>query len=145
MPLENSLLLQLAVKEIGRGVVGREPVAVQEKVMHFVREDELLELDVLLAEPPREVNHLAEGDVAVVVALNQKDGRAPLLDGGDGRGFERDLLRVAAVVVNPGSAGDALRPVVAAVPVNSGGEEVGVARESEGRQVPAVGAAPESD
>src|SRR5438105_14778613 len=105
-------------------MVGREPVAVEEEVVHLIGEDELLELDVLLAQTPREVNHLAEGDVAVVVALYEEDGRAPLRDGADGRRFERDLLRVAVAVVNPRSAGDALRPVVHAVEVNARGEEV---------------------
>ena len=45
--------------------------------MDLVGEDELLELDALLAERLREVHALAEGDVAVVVAVDEKDGRAP--------------------------------------------------------------------
>src|ERR1044071_6405808 len=137
--------LQLPFEEVRGRRVGAEPVAVEEEVVHVVGEDDLLELDVLLAQTAHEVYGLREGDVALVVAVDEEHGRAPLLDGADGRRFERDLLRVAAVVVDPRSARDALRPVVHAVHVYARGKEVGVARQSQRRQVASVRAAPEPD
>jgi hypothetical protein len=45
-----------------------------QEVVDLVREDELLDLDVSLAEGFRERNGLAERDVAVVVAVDEEDG-----------------------------------------------------------------------
>jgi hypothetical protein len=50
---------------------------VEEQVVHLVGEDELLDLDPLLAESPDQAHGLAEGNVPVVVAMDEKDGRAP--------------------------------------------------------------------
>src|ERR1044072_5732633 len=55
---ESSLIafaLQLASEEVRGGRVGAEPAAVEEEVVHVVGEDDLLELDVLLAQAAHEV------------------------------------------------------------------------------------------
>ena len=64
--------------------------------MHLTGEDELLERDTLLAQRLREVHALAEGDVAVVVAVDEKHGGAPGLDGGHRRRVEGEARHVLA-------------------------------------------------
>lgn len=66
--------LQMFSEKIGSGVVGLEPTLVGEKAVDFIREDELLELDVLFAQGFDKGDCLMERYVAIVVAMNQQDG-----------------------------------------------------------------------
>src|SRR5262249_47399091 len=79
----SSSLAELPIEEIrGRGV-GLDPARVHQDVVDLVGEDELLEGHALLPERLGEVHALAEGDVPVVVAVDEEDGRAPRLHGGE--------------------------------------------------------------
>jgi hypothetical protein len=49
---------------------------IQQKAVHLVREDELLEFHTLLPKCARQRNSLAERYVAVIVAMNQQGRRA---------------------------------------------------------------------
>src|SRR5262249_57826884 len=79
----------LSVQEIRRRMVGREPVAMLEKVVNLIGEDELLELDAAFAKCLREHDALVEGNVAVVVAVNQEHGGSQTFDECHGSGLER--------------------------------------------------------
>src|ERR687884_1378615 len=76
---------QAPVEEIRRGVISAQPVGVAQEIVHLVGKDQLLELDVALAQPAHQLDGLIEGDVAVVVAVDQQHGRFPFLHRRDGR------------------------------------------------------------
>ena len=67
----------MPLKEISFRFVGFEPVAMQQEPVDFIGEDELLEFDALLSEGSSERHGLGEGDVAIVIALDEQDRRAP--------------------------------------------------------------------
>src|SRR5258707_8612322 len=60
--------LEMPVEEVGRGLEALEPGAVGEEGVDLVGDDELLDLDAVLAQVFDEADGLPEGDVAVVVA-----------------------------------------------------------------------------
>src|SRR5712692_9032825 len=62
----SSRSLEVAVEEITRRVIGRQPILVQQKIVHVIRENQLFDLNALLAEPSDEIHRLGEIDVAVV-------------------------------------------------------------------------------
>src|ERR1700722_19504859 len=72
-------------EEVGGGGVGGKPVFVQKEAVDFIGEDELFDMDVAGAESVGERGSLSVGDVRVVVAMNEKHGRAPAVDGGHWR------------------------------------------------------------
>jgi hypothetical protein len=45
--------------------------------VNFIGQNHLLERDVLLAEPLNQVDGLAEGDVAIIISMNEQDGGFP--------------------------------------------------------------------
>src|SRR5262245_10786101 len=137
--------LEVFVEKLRRRVVNLQPVTVQQEVMNLVGEDDHFVRDFQLAQPPRQIHSLREGHVAVVVTVNQQHRRAPFFDRADGRRFKGDLDRVAVAVFDPVRARNSQRPIVTAVQVNPGGEEVGVAGQTERRQKAAVTASPQSD
>jgi len=67
----------MSVKEIAGGAIRREPIPVQEKIVNVIGENELFKLDAFFAEAGYEVDGLREVDVAVVVSVDEKDGRLP--------------------------------------------------------------------
>src|SRR5947209_2356767 len=73
------------LEERGGGLVNLHPVGVVQEVVRVVRDYNLLERDASLFKSLDQVNHLAEANVAVVVALNQQHGRFPGVDESDGR------------------------------------------------------------
>src|SRR4051812_27031103 len=94
--------LEVAVEEVGGGMKGLEPAAVGEEGVDLVGHNELLDRDASLAEVLDKADGLAEGDVAVVVAVDHEDGSAPVLHRGDGRGLEgepRPVVLDARIVV----------------------------------------------
>ena len=140
--------LEGALEEGGGGLVGGKPVLVEQEAVDFVGEDEFFDGNVTGAQGLGEDGGLGVGDVGVVIAVDEKDGRTPEVDGGDGgagAGFGGDgvllgegtLLPVGGVVFEV--------PVVDAVEVDAGGEEVRVARQGEGGEIAAVAAAPDAD
>ena len=120
--------------------------------MEFVGEDEFFDGDVAGAEGVGEHGGLGVGDFGVVVAVDEEDGRAPFGYIGHGRtgvgggrdfflGFERRPRAVEPIRPCVVFAG----PLVDAVEVDAGGEEVGVAGEGERGEVAAVASAPDAD
>src|SRR5438105_13563571 len=73
--------LQAAVEEIACSVVCGQPIAVQKKVVDFVRKNELLNLDAFLATTSSKVNGLREIDVAVVVSRTETQRGLRAVDG----------------------------------------------------------------
>ena len=117
----------MPIEEIARRVIRREPSPVQKKIMNLVRENQLIEGHALFAQRLGQVDHLGEGDVAIIVAVNEEDGRFPGVDGGDWGRLVREFgelgRNIFAVPVIGG-------PIVDAVEINAGGEDVGVAAEA---------------
>lgn len=66
-------LLEFPGKEAGRRFISFHPMAVQKKVVNLVREDQLFERDISLPERLGEDDCLRKVDVAVVIAMNQKN------------------------------------------------------------------------
>ena len=71
----------MLVEKFDGGVIGGEPRSMQEEIVNFVGKNELFELDILFAQGFGEIDGFGEGDVAVVVALDEENGRAPGADG----------------------------------------------------------------
>ncbi len=100
----------------------------------------------VFAQALHQVGALAEGHVAVVVAVDDQHGRAPLRHVGHGRrlpGHAGGRLGVGGTLVAVGVEPLAHAPhgaVVHAVDVHAGGEEVRVASQRHGRQVAAIAA-----
>ena len=143
-----SLGLEGALEEGGGGLVGGEPILVEQEAVEFVGEDEFLDGDVVGAQGFGEDRGLGVGDVGVVVAVDQEDGRTPAVDGGDGgtgAGLGGDGVHLGEGALLPVGGVVFEVPVVNAVEVDAGGEEVGVAREGEGGEIAAVAAAPYAD
>jgi len=116
--------------------------------VEFVGEDELLDGNAMGAQGFGEGGGLGVGDVRVVIAVDQEDGRPPVVDGSDGAagaGFGRDGVHLGEGALFPVGGVVFEVPVVDAVEVDTGGEEVGVAREGEGGEIATVAAAPYAD
>src|SRR5579872_7236609 len=71
------MVFQLAIEEVGAERVGGDPVAPEQEAVDFVGEDVLLEGRALSAKSCGEADGVGELHVAVVVALDQQDGRTP--------------------------------------------------------------------
>ena len=95
--------------------------------MGIVGNDRQIVVHVALTQQMHQPHHLREGDVAIVVALDEEDRRLPLVDGRDRRRLERDVLRVERVA-----------PEVHAREIGAGDEHVGVAREGLRREVATI-------
>src|SRR5262249_20274111 len=84
VPSRGSLLPHEAtVEKVGRRLQDIEPGPVREKGVDLVGDDQLLDLDTGLAQILHETDALAEGNVTIVVTVNDKHRRAPILDRGD--------------------------------------------------------------
>src|SRR5439155_1646657 len=64
-------------EERRRRLVCRDPMRVRQEIVDVVREDQQLDVDLLLPQGARELHRLAELHVAVVVAVDQQHRRAP--------------------------------------------------------------------
>ena len=71
--------------------------------MDLVWVDDLLEGDIAGAQLFNEADHLTEGHVAIIVTLNQENGRAPLIESGVGRGGKGKLFGIFVVRSGGGS------------------------------------------
>ena len=79
--------------------------------MDLIGKDQLFELDILFPQPLHQISRLLERNIAVVVAVDQQDGRLPLLDRSHRRGIEGKLQRFLVI----GSLGGAGRTLPRAV------------------------------
>ena len=75
--------MEVAIEEVAGSVVRPQPAPVQEKIVDFIGEDELFDLDAVFAKACDKVDGLREIDVAVIVAMDEKHGRLPGVHGGD--------------------------------------------------------------
>jgi hypothetical protein len=121
---------------------------VQEEAVDLIGKDELLHRDVTGAEGVGQGGGLGVGYVGVVVAVDKKNGRRPVGQVGEwgaGKSFgsEGVLLGVGTALPVAGVIFEV--PVVNAVEVDAGGEEVGVAGEGEGGEIASVTASPDAD
>lgn len=67
----------MLAEEVGGGVIGLDPAFLSEKAVDFIREDELLKIDALLAEGFHQCDSLMERNIAIVIAMDEQDGRSP--------------------------------------------------------------------
>ena len=114
----------MPIEKVAGRVIGRQPMPVQQKIVHIIGENELLDLDAFFAEASDEVHRLREINVAVVVAMNKKYRRLPGVDGSHGRGITGQLVQIRRDVL---SFPVVSRPVVYAVQVHARREQIGVA------------------
>ena len=63
----------MSIEEFGFGLIGFEPVAMQQEAVDLIGEDKLFKLDTLAPERTRQRHGLGEGDVAVIIALDEQD------------------------------------------------------------------------
>ena len=107
-------MAQVLLKKPRGRFVGFAPVAPQQKFVDFVWKNQVFHGDFALAESVGQNHRLVELDIAVIVAMNQKNRRAPVGDKGDGGGIKRGFReRIAWRQVIFHS------PIVNAVQVNS--------------------------
>jgi hypothetical protein len=95
---------------------------VQQEIVDLVGEDQLLHFDLLLAQRVGQHHGLAELYVAVVVPLDQQHRRASASDISQRRRFERHSI----VGLGRGDA-ELSDPIVHAVEIDAGAEEIGSA------------------
>ena len=67
----------MANEEFARAPEDFQPVRVHQKTVHLVGEDQNLDLHAAGAQFLGQLYRLGERHVAIVVAVNQKNGRAP--------------------------------------------------------------------
>ncbi len=130
----DGFLLQEAFAEIVERVEGDEPAAVKQRVMHIVWEDDQFVIDVVRAQQLHQPRSLRKRYVAVVIAVDEQDGRFPFFDLRDRGRLIGDVFWVYGIA-----------PEVHARNVYAGGEEVGIARQCLRRQDAAIRQAPDTD
>ena len=64
--------LQILIEKLRRSFVSTKPVPVEQEVVDLVRENQLFEVDALLAQRFRQHYGLGKGHVPVVIAMNQQ-------------------------------------------------------------------------
>src|SRR5579862_7577985 len=116
------------------------PCLEHQESVDFVRKYQLFEGHMIVAKTLRQIDSLLEGNISVVISLNQQHWRLPRRYSGIGRGLERQLfsfldIRRRRVVVGA----QEYRPVMHAMEVHTRGEDIGVTRESERGKISAVG------
>src|SRR6476646_411185 len=86
-PCRTSFLrhFEMLVEEVSRGMVRGQPCSMHKKVMNFIGKNQLLERDALLAQRLGEIDRFRKWHVAIVVALDQENRRAPSTDGSERR------------------------------------------------------------
>jgi len=111
----------------------------QEKIVDFIWKNELFDVHITCAKPRDEIHRLRKINVAIIITMNKEHRRLPGIDRSDRGGvvgkFGELGRNIFAVPVVGG-------PIVNAVEVDSGGEEIGIAREAERGEEAAVTAAP---
>ena len=69
--------MQGASEECGFVFVAGKPVAVQDEVVELVWEDEFIDGNAASAQGIGEAGGLLVGDLRIVIAVDEQDGRAP--------------------------------------------------------------------
>src|SRR5579864_8315218 len=76
---------EMLVEEFDRCAIRGQPGSMQKEIMNFIGKNQLFKLDVLFAQSFGQVDGFRERNVAVVIALDQENGRTPGTDGGKWR------------------------------------------------------------
>ena len=114
----------------------------QQKIVDLVRKNELFDVHIAFAKARDEVHGLREIHITIIVAMNKEHRRFPGVNGVDGRRVVGELGELRRNIF---SVPIVSRPIVHAVEIDTGGEEVRIAREAQRGEVAAVTAAPETD
>src|SRR5215467_8566386 len=123
-------------------MIGGQPVAVEKKIVNLVGKNELFDFDALLAKASGEIHGLSEIDVAVVVAVDEKNGRLPSVHRGNRRRVVGELVQIGRDILAVPIVGG---PIMNAVEIDASDKEIGVATEAECGEVAAVASAPQAD
>src|SRR5439155_23794043 len=90
--LSVSFLLERSREEISRRSVCAHPDLPHQEIMNVIGEDEFLKPNMVLTQTLSKVHGLIEGDITIMIAMNQQHGRPTSCQGGVGRRFKRQLL-----------------------------------------------------
>ncbi len=71
---------ELALQKLGRRLKGSHPGAVSQESVDLIGKNQLLEVNSLPSQGRRQIDRLAEGDIAVIVSVDQKNRRSPGAD-----------------------------------------------------------------
>src|SRR5262249_54310370 len=89
-----------------------------------------------------EVHGLREIDIAIIVAVNEKDRRLPNINGSDRRRVVRQFRQVGQnVLAIPVVNG----PIVHAMKIHTGSKKIRIAPQAECSEIAAVASTPEAD
>src|SRR5512138_1600186 len=104
--------------------ISADPVPPKQKIVDFIGENKFLDMNVLGPQALQQIHSLRKRHVAVVVAVNEKNRRTPGLDRRIGRGFESGLQRSLQIGSVFWKLLEETRPVVNAVQIDPGREDV---------------------
>src|SRR6266513_5331102 len=124
--------LEMPIEEIAGRVIRRQPIFVQQKIVHVIRKNELLDLYALLAEARHQIYCLREIHIAVVIPVNEEDRRLPRIH----RSYRRRIMRqLAQLRRNILSVPVIRRPVVYTMEVHTCREQIGIAPQAQRSQI----------
>lgn len=93
--------------------------------MDFIGKNELFDVHITCAKPRDEIHCLREIYVAIIITMNKEHWRLPGIDRSDRRGVVGEFAELGRNILAVPVVGG---PIVNAVEVDSGGEELGIAR-----------------
>src|SRR5260370_19472368 len=116
--------LEVPIEEIAGRVISRQPMSVEQKIVHVIGENELFDLDAFFAATGDEVHGITEDDLALVVTVNEKHRRRPGVHRGHGRRIMRQPVQLRGDILSVPIVGG---PVMNAMQVHACGERIGIA------------------
>src|SRR5581483_12502712 len=131
--------------------IGADPAAPHQETVDFVRDNQLFEGSVLGSQALDQVDGLREGNIAVVIAVNQEHRGFPGAHVGVGGRFPGQLYgrlfvgRFGGNAAEVGAFGEEDAPVVYAVEIHARFEEIGIPGQTHGGEEPSVGSAPQAN
>ena len=146
--------LQILLEKPAHGADGCDPVAPEKGIVDIVGQDEFFDLDLLFPKAAREIDGLVEVYRAIVIAVDEQDGRFPGGDGRDRRRFEGDLQRLLHVRLGQAVADDGtsqlsrihgVQAIVDAVDIDAGRKNIRIPPKRERRQITPERRAPDAD
>src|SRR5437868_7672302 len=114
----------MAIEEIGSGVISRQPVAIQQKIVNVIGKNELFDGDAACAQAGGEIDGLREIDIAIVIAVDEKYGRFPGFHGSYWGRFVGEFGELGRNVLAIPVVGG---PIVHAVEIDACRKNIGVA------------------
>src|SRR5260370_12081026 len=135
----SAALFQVSIKKVISGVIASKPVAVQQKVVHVIRKNELMDHYAVGPQARDEIDRLRKVDVTIVVDVDEKYRRLPRFNRSDRRRFVSELGQIRRNVLAVPIVGG---PIVNTMKIDTGGENVRVAREAHGGEKSALTSRP---